>query len=198
MRIFLAALAAFCLYAGASSAQDTITDGPRPYLAEVSNDSSTALSQGDPRWSAFRIGNGTVREQGCLVMGIAMVAVARGLVSDPLQLLRLFVSGGLFSRTGLLYTSSLERVLPGLRVLARNALAATGLDQVRRQLADGHDVLIKLDRSPRQRGIQQHWVRADISGTGELIIHDPNGGRTGTIQSIYGTNEVVREMLVLG
>lgn len=197
MRIFLIVLAATLLLAGASTAQEHGSAGPRPYLEEAMAPTSPALSQGDSRWGWFRIGNSTIREQGCLVMVIAMVALDRGLITDPLWMFRQFVTNGLFTRSGLLVTSAIDRVLPGLRVLSRSALSASGLDRVRAELAQGRAVLIKLDRDLRRAGIQQHWVRATIYA-GELVIDDPNGGKRDTLLAIYGSESVVREMLVLG
>lgn len=201
MRIlaFLAFLA--CLsFAGTSFAQEALP-GARPYLDIVEETRAetevTVLSQADPRWGGFRIGSGTVREQGCLAIVIAMVALDRGLVSDPLSMLRSFVMNGLFTRSGLLYTYAVGRVLPGLEVFARTALTAAGFDRVEEELVQGRDVLLKLDRDLRRPGIQEHWVRVIRSVAGDLVVADPNGGRIGTLEELYGSTAVVREMLVM-
>lgn len=195
---FLACLSA----AGTSFAQEAQPGIARPYLEIVQEadhqEDNAVLSQADPRWAWFRIGSSTVQQQGCLAIVIAMVALDRGLAADPLSMLRSFVMNGLFNRNGLLYTSSIGRVLPGLEVLARSALAPAGIDRVEQELAQGRDVLIKLDRDLRRAGIQQHWVRVVRSVTGDLIVADPNGGRVGSLRELYGTTSVVREMLVLG
>ena len=188
--------------AGACRAQE-VSAGPVPYEAALEaaaapEEGQTVLSQGDSRWSWFRIGTGTVREQGCLVIAIAMVAIDRGFTADPLSLLRAFTMNGLFTRSGMLYTSSLSRIFPGLGVVMRGALSASSLSRVEEQLSRGHDVLVKLDRDLRRGGIQQHWVRVIRSVNGDLFVADPNGGRTGTLRDLYGTTSVVREMLVLG
>lgn len=192
---------ASCFFAGVSFAQEPHQDGSRPYEevieAPLVSGTPVVLSQADPRWAGLRLGRGTVQSQGCLFISVAMIAMELGLVPDPLTMMRSFVTNGLFAPGGLLRTLSIERVFPGLRVLARTALSASGLDRVAEQLAAGHHVLLKLDRDPRPSVTREHWVRALRSEAGDLIIADPNGGRTGSLQSLYGSS-AVRLMLVLG
>lgn len=204
--VTLAFFLAVLLPAGVSFAQEaptpesSVMTTSRPYLDLLTEESeeTVVLSQGDPRWSWFRIGVGTVRDRGCLVMAIAMVALEHGIITDPLSMLRSFVMHNMFTQSGALYTSAIGRVLPGFAVVTRTALTAAHFDRVAGYLADGHDVLLKLDRDLRRPGIQQHWVRAIRSAAGDLVVADPNGGRIGTLTDIYGTTAVVREMLVLG
>ncbi len=199
--VLLAMVSFFC--AGASFAQELPSDGPRPYVEEsllpsASPEGVVVLSQADPRWADLSLGSGTVRSQGCLFISVAMIAMELGLVTDPLSMMRSFVMNGLFSPSGLLRTVSIERVFPGLRVLMRRALSATGLDQVNKHLRAGHQVLLKIDRDLRRAGIQEHWVRVVRGDGGDLVVADPNGGRVATLRSLYGSSSVVREMLVLG
>lgn len=192
---------ASCFVAGVSFAQEPHQDGPRPYeevsTSPVPSGTPVVLSQADPRWAGLRLGSGTVRSQGCLFISVAMIAMELGLVSDPLTMMRSFVTNGLFAPGGLLRTWSIERVFPGLRVLARTALSATGLDRVAEHLNEGRHVLLKLDRDLRRSGIQEHWVRVLRSEAGDLIIADSNGGHVTSLQSRYGMG-TIREMLVLG
>jgi len=109
-----------------------------------------------------------------------------------------FVVNEIFNPRGLLRTFLIERVFPGLRVLARSALSATGLDRVGEHLRAGHHVLLKIDRDLGRAGIQEHWFRAMRTDGGDLVVADPNGGRVATLRSLYGSVSVVREMLVLG
>lgn len=194
MRIFLAALIAACLCAGASRAQEP--DGPRPYEASPAA-SGIVLSQADPRWAGMRLGNGTMRGQGCLATVMATIGLIEGIATDPLQMVRSFFSNGLFSRAGLLYTSSIGRVLPGLAVLARGPFAPSGYDAARERLAAGQHVILKLDRDTRRRGIQQHWVLATEVSDRDFVVSDPNGGRTGLLRTLYGSSAIV-EMMVVG
>ena len=192
---------ASCFFAGVSFAQEPHQDGPRPYEDVIETPfapgTPIVLSQADPRWAGLRLGRGTVQSQGCLFISVAMIAMELGLVPDPVVMLRSFVMNGLFAPGGLLRTWSIERVFPGLRVLARTALSASGLDRVAEELREGRHVLLKLDRDLRRSGTQEHWVRALRSEAGDLIVADPNGGRTASLQSLYGAASV-REMLVLG
>lgn len=193
---------ASCFFAGVSFAQEPHHDGPRPYLEAsptppTSTEAPVVLSQADPRWAGLRLGRGTIQSQGCLVIGVAMIAMELGLVPDPIAMMRSFVTQGLFTPRGLLRTWSIERVFPGLRVLVRTALSVSGLDRIAEQLAEGRHVLLKIDRDLRRSGIQEHWVRALRFEAGVLIVADPNGGRVASLQSLYGSSSV-REMLVLG
>jgi len=192
---------ASCFVAGVSFAQEPHQDGPRPYeevqSLSVPSGTPVVLSQADPRWAGLRLGRGTVQSHGCLFISVAMIAMELGLVSDPLTMMRSFVMNGLFESGGRLRTWSIERVFPGLRVLVRTAISASGLDRIAEQLREGRHVLLKLDKNPRDSDIQEHWVRVLRSEAGDLIIADSNGGLITSLQGRYGLG-TIREMLVLG
>lgn len=201
MQYLVPLFVALSLAFASSARAEELPTGPIPYatlVAQEQTSSSGVLSQADPRWSGERLGGGTVRSQGCLFIAIAMVAIERGLASDPVQLLRRFLVKGLFTRSGRLQTNRIGEALPGLAVVERTA---TGLDAPVR-IADRLDrrqaVFLKLDRDLRRAGTQQHWVRVlDADGV-DVTVADPNGGKTGTLLAIYGSNAVMQEMLVLG
>lgn len=155
------------------------------------------FSQGDPRWRAARMGRTTIGQSGCLLTALSMVAQAAGYNYTPLQLLQQFNIKGIITRQGLLKTGLVQMVLPDLRVIDRFNTRPDNAQKVRGYMSDGSFVLLKVDRSPKP-GVQQHWVVATGYTSTDIRVIDPNGGKRGTITTLFGTTSSAKEALVIG
>lgn len=155
------------------------------------------FSQGDPRWRTARMGKTTIGQSGCLLTALSMVAQAAGYNYTPLQLLQQFNIKGLITRQGLLKTGLVQMVLPDLRIIDRFNTRPDNTHKVRSYMSDGSFVLLKVDRSPKP-GVQQHWVVATGYTSTDIRVIDPNGGKRGTITTLFGTTSSTKEALVIG
>lgn len=197
MRLILSACALMLiiLSSGVAQADSGVPATPKP---EASSELSfpEAFSQSDPRWRTTRLGKTTIGKSGCLVTALSIVAQAAGYTYTPAQLVMQLNLRGLITRDGLLKTGLVHVVLPTLSVVDRFTVQPANVQKIRAYLMHGSFVLLKVDRSPKP-GIQQHWVVATGYTQDDIRIIDPNGGKRGTIASLFGTNASTKEALVL-
>jgi hypothetical protein len=92
----------------------------------------------------------------------------------------MLIENGMFTRTGSLYWD-LGRLFPVIATRLKLAGSAA-YDEALRQLSQGAGVLLQV---LTDRGTL-HWVVASKVVNGDIEIRDPNGGRIGTLGSLYG------------
>lgn len=207
MRILAGAFIASLFFAGTGAAQE-LPAQPVPYTdlyavpasapAEGAESSAErpVLAQTDPVWCRLRLGRRTVCESGCLAVSIVDGVIEKGFARDPLALLRTFILARAFTRDGLFVWSALPRVIPGLALRERNPLH--GVDAVEANIQADRIVIVKIDRSPNVRGVQQHFVRAIGTEDGDIVVRDPGRRRQGSLTSIYGSSRIGIEYIAIG
>jgi hypothetical protein len=153
-----------------------------------SNASRPVLSQGDPAWRSMRLGRTTVGRSGCLVMALRDALVEMGVTqSSPDAFVSTLSRNGLFTAQGSLYWS-VDKLFP-VTVRPMQALGRSGYIQATKHLAEGKGVLLEVTTKRNTR----HWVMATKVVNGDDIeIRDPNGGRVGSLKSLYGVQSLRR------
>jgi hypothetical protein len=116
-------------------------------------------------------------------MSLMDVLTGMGLFySSPATFLSLLSVNGMFTSTGKL-TWSIDRIFP-ITTMRLNLVGTAAYDEAVRQLSQGTSVLLQV---LTDRGTL-HWVAAAKVVDGDIEIRDPNGGRIGTLGSLYGVS----------
>lgn len=181
MRLLLLALAALLCWSGRAHAEDA----PASQAVLTIQPSRPMLSQGDPAWRSLPIGTTTIGKSGCLAFSLMDALASMGLsFSSPSAFIELLKQNGLFTRSGLLVWD-LDRLFPvtATRVsIAGNA----AYEEAKQKLSEGASVLLEV---ATVRGTR-HWIVASKVTDGGIEVRDPNGGRTGMLESLYGISSL--------
>lgn len=181
MRIFLLALAALLSWCDRAHAGDTTASEPTLILQP----SRPMPSQGDPMWRSLPIGSTTVGKSGCLAFSLMDALASMGISSDsPSAFIELLTQNGLFTRSGLLVWN-LDRVFP-ITTTRVSLTGAAAYEEIKRQLSQGARVLVQVGTA---RGTR-HWVVASRITDDGIEVRDPNGGRTGMLEALYGISSL--------
>jgi hypothetical protein len=152
----------------------------------------TAVSQGDPRWKNLQLARGvTVGKAGCLLVSLFTSVLEMGYNFDLISFLRTLTDNDLFDRFGRLRWD-IQKAIPGLSAERLSLAGAAALAAAKERIADGSRIVLQVVTS---RGTR-HWIAVMKIVGDTFIVSDPDGGKVGTLSSLYGTN-AVRGLAVL-
>jgi len=165
---------------------------PATGASAAASPSPPAVSQGDPRWKNLQLARGvTVGKAGCLFVSLFTSVIEMGYNFDVFSFLRTLTDSDLFDRFGRLRWD-IQRAIPGLSAERLVLSGAAALAAAKERIADGSRIVLQVVTS---RGTR-HWIAVMKIVGDTFIVSDPDGGKVGTLSSLYGTN-AVRGLAVL-
>ncbi len=181
-------------YSGALLTKTLIEDFGTASFSSYLPDTGSYKSwkQYDSRWANVKFPNGeTIRQVGCLVTSIAILAVGSGIRSegefDPGTFVEALKNNNGFSGASL-YWSAVERVIPEFRVYS----PWTSLTGTKKEKAAAIAAHLEAGRKVVIRAVSnQHWVAADRVEDGKVYICDP-GRNVTDLFSYYDASDVTR------
>ena len=162
--------------------------------------SVSLISQRDPRWADILLGRSgrTIGSHGCAIACLSMLgSYSQHAEPDSLCTVnKMLLSVGGYYSQNLLRWGIAHMLFPRLRYVGRIDIGANRparsdeMFEITNRLDHGQPVIVYVDTSQAEPGLQQHFVIATgfDPDRNALTIHDPWHGDSGFIAPRYGRN----------